>query len=183
MKLLALVAVSLLILSISASHASAPIPDIYSSDSLGNFKDVFLVSETVYVTVNPFVPIPAGQMVALYVVVSQEVWNDGDPLTDVSDGVETLSWTVSSEPQTFQIWVPLLEVGQYDIVVDVDNDGVFDLELDLIDTWSAFDPEVTAGFLVVPEVPLGTLIAFSSMFIALVGFVGFKRFRPKLRLQ
>lgn len=32
---------------------------------------------------------------------------------------------------------------------------------------------------VIPEVPFGTILSFLSMFIALVGFVGFKRFRPQ----
>jgi sugar lactone lactonase YvrE len=36
---------------------------------------------------------------------------------------------------------------------------------------------------VVPEVPFGTVIACSSMLIALVGFAGFRRFRPKLQPQ
>lgn len=32
---------------------------------------------------------------------------------------------------------------------------------------------------VIPEVPLGTILSFLSMFFALVGFVGFKRFRSQ----
>jgi len=36
---------------------------------------------------------------------------------------------------------------------------------------------------VIPEVPFGTAMIFLSMFIALAGFAGFKRFRPKFRPQ
>jgi len=36
---------------------------------------------------------------------------------------------------------------------------------------------------VIPEVPFGTVMSFVSMCIALVGFMGFKRFRPKFRPQ
>jgi len=41
------------------------------------------------------------------------------------------------------------------------------------------DIEVTAGFFVVPELPLGTVLASLSMFGALIGYVGFKRHRTK----
>jgi hypothetical protein len=36
---------------------------------------------------------------------------------------------------------------------------------------------------VIPEVPFGTVIASLSMIVAMVGFVGFRRFRPKLQQQ
>lgn len=36
---------------------------------------------------------------------------------------------------------------------------------------------------IIPEVPLGTVAAFLSMFSILVVFVSFKRFRPRFRLQ
>jgi len=36
---------------------------------------------------------------------------------------------------------------------------------------------------VIPEVPFGTVVASLSMIVALVGFVGFRRFRLKLQLQ
>lgn len=36
---------------------------------------------------------------------------------------------------------------------------------------------------VIPEVPFGTVMTFLSMIVALVSFVGFKRFRPKFRPQ
>lgn len=145
---------------------------IWSSDFLGDPKDVFLPSETVYVTV------PAtGQTVTLYVVADQATWNDGDSLTDVSDGVETLTLNPGPGTQTIQIWAPPLVAGNYDIVMDWDNDGVFDAGLDLVDS------VLITGFTVIPEVPFGTVMISLSMFIALVGFLGFKRFRPKFRLQ
>lgn len=39
------------------------------------------------------------------------------------------------------------------------------------------------GIFVIPELPFGTILATLSMFVALIGFVWFKRFRPKRRLQ
>jgi len=144
---------------------------LWSSDFLGNSKDIFLPGETVYVTV------PAtGQTVTLYVVADQTTWNNGDSLTDVSDGLETLTLNPGPGTQTIQIWAPPLVAGNYDIVMDADNDGVFDAGQDLVDSLQI------AGFNVVPEVPLGAAMALLSMIFALVGYLGFKRFRPKFPL-
>jgi hypothetical protein len=146
---------------------------IWSSDSVGNPKDVFVLGETVYVTVPRI-----GQIVTLYVVADKTTWSTGDLLTDVStDGAETATLDAPPGTQTIQIWAPPLVPGHYDIVMDVDNDGVFDTGLDLVDSVQI------VGFNVVPEVPFGVAMAFLSMIIALVGFAGFKRFRPKIRLQ
>ena len=41
---------------------------------------------------------------------------------------------------------------------------------------------VPGDFFVIPEVPFGTAMTFLGMFIALIGFAGFKRFRPKFPL-
>lgn len=141
---------------------------IWSSDSLGNPKDAFLPSEIVYVTV------PAtGQTVTLYVVTDQAVWNEGDLLTDVSDGVEVLTLSTGPGTQTIQIWAPHLVAGNYDIVMDVDNDGVFDAGLDPVDSM------LITGFHVIPEVPLGTVMASAVMIIALVGYFAVPKFRKK----
>jgi hypothetical protein len=110
---------------------------IESSDHLGNPKDTFVPNETVYVTVQE-----SGSTVTLYVVADQTSWNDGDPLIDVSDGPETLTLKTGPGTQTVQIWVPTLKTGNYDIVMDVDNDGVFDAKLDLVDSF------LVAGFTV-----------------------------------
>ncbi|HKZ93006.1 MAG TPA: hypothetical protein VJ249_00295 [Candidatus Bathyarchaeia archaeon] len=159
-------------------YASILLPDeIWSSDASGNPKDVFVPGETVYVTCPQ--PRTYWTTVTIYVVADQAVWNEGDSLTDVSGGDEMV--TVSPGPtgttQTFQIWPPLLAVGSYDIVMDKDNDAVFDQGLDLVDS------VLITGFNVIPEVPFGTAMTFLSMFIAFVGFLGFKRLRPKIQLQ
>jgi len=141
---------------------------IWSSDSLGNPKDEFEPMQTVYVTV------PAiGQTVTLYVVPDQTAWNDSDPLTDVSDGAETLALNAVPGKQTIQIWAPPLIAGSYDIVMDVNNNGIFDAGLDLVDS------VVITGFSVIPEVPLGTIMVSAAMIIALVTYVALPRWRRK----
>jgi hypothetical protein len=149
-----------------------PAGEIWSSDSAGNRKDVFMPDETVYVTV------PAtGQTVWLYVVADQTTWNDGDALIDMSGGAELVTLSSGPGTQTIPIWLPPLVVGSYDIVMHVGVDSVFDSRYDLVDS-----VQIT-GFNVVPEVPLGIAMTFLSMITALVGFIGFKHLRPRFRLQ
>jgi len=69
--------------------------------------------------------------------------------------------------------VPPTVIGNYDIVMIVDRDVVFDAELDRVD-----DLEIVV-FSVIPEVPFGTIMGLLSMFVALIIFVGVKRFRYK----
>jgi hypothetical protein len=152
---------------------SAPVCDIWSSDVLGNVKNCFYAGDSVYVTVPE-----AGLTVSLYVVADKSTWNDGDPLTDVSpDGVETLTLNSGQGTQTIQICGAPLAARYYDIVMDVDRDGVFDAELDCVD-----DLEI-AGFFVIPEVPFGAIMASLSMLVALAAFIGVKRSRHNSQSQ
>jgi hypothetical protein len=150
---------------------SVSVGDVWSSDVLGSVKDSFDPGESVYVTVPE-----AGLTVSLYVVADKIAWNNGDTLTDVSlDGVETLTLNAGQGTQIIQIWGAPLTPGKYDIVMDVDRDGVFDAELDCVD-----DMKIT-GLHVVPEVPLGTIMSALSMLVALAAFVGIKGFQPNSR--
>jgi hypothetical protein len=128
---------------------------IWSSDSAGDLKDEFQPDETVYVTTEA-----TGGRVTFYSVIDRTVWDNGDPLTDVSDGPETLTLNPSGK-QTIQIWANAVP-GKYDIVMDVDNDGVFDAGLDLVDS------VLIAGFFVVPEYPLGTILSITTFITALM---------------
>ena len=104
-----------------------PIP-IQSSDEFGNPKDLFGTDETLQVAV-PVI----GQTVSIYVVANKTTWNDGDTLIDVSGGVEKLTLNLPPGSQTIQIWTPLLTIGNYSIVIDLNNNGILDLQIDLID--------------------------------------------------
>jgi len=102
---------------------------IWSSDSIGNEKNTFASTETVYATV------PAtGENVTFYIVAGQDVWNDGDPLTDVSDGAEQLTLDPGPGIQVVQVWEPPLTLGSYDIVEDTNNNGLYDAGVDGIDS-------------------------------------------------
>jgi len=129
--------------------------------------------DTVYVTVPK-----TGQDVRLYVVVDKAVWNNGDPLIDVSDGYESLKLETGTGTQTIQIWAPPLMIGSYDIVMDVDCDGVFDSGKDQVDSM------LITGFFVVPEVPFGTLTILILMLISMAIHRLYSEFKSsKKRLQ
>jgi len=134
-------------------------PTIWSSDSMENEKNTFAPTETVYVTV------PAtGKNVTFYIVADKDVWNDGDPLTDVSDGAEQLTLDPGPGLQVVQVWRPPLTLGSYDIVEDTNNNELYDAGVDGIDSVAevGFVVEYTqiteykAGFFT-----LGDIILFS----------------------
>ena len=134
--------------------AVPPPTAIWSSDDLGNEKNTFEVSETVYVTV------PAtGQTVRLYVVADQTTWTDGDPLTDVSgDGYEELTLSTDGT-QIVKLWDPPLTVGDYDIIEDINRNGVYDEGIDAVDSITL------VGVDIIPE--FSTLISILLMFVVL----------------
>jgi len=73
-----------------------------------------------------------GTAIVRIYVTSNAQWDagdDGTALTDVSGGWETQTLTATTSGQEFGpylIWSATTTAGSYDIVVDVDNDGVYD---------------------------------------------------------
>ena len=157
--------------ALEAAPPQPPATRIWSSDSFGNPIDVFEPNEAVYVTVTA-----TGQTVTLYIVADKSVWNDGDALLDVSGGAEIMTLNIGPENQTIQIWAPPLKVGDYDIVMDANNNGV-------LDTGDIADSIRIPDFFVVPEVPFGTAMIFIATIMALASFAGFRRFRPRTRAR
>jgi hypothetical protein len=66
--------------------------------------------------------------------------------------------------------------GKYDIIVDVNNNGIYDEGIDALDD---SDIQVTAGFFVIPEVAIGSIMAAAAMFAALGLFAYKKKRAPK----
>lgn len=148
---------------------SVPVVDVWASDASGNAKDSFVAGTTVYGTVPE-----VGLDVSLYVVSADSALNDGDTLTDVSlDGVETLTLNSGQGTQTIQVWSPPTIIGNYLLVLDTNNNGIFDAELDCVDSFEI------VSLSVIPEVPFGTLMVLVSMFVAVALFVGVRRSRSK----
>ena len=72
-----------------------------------------------------------------------------------------------------EFWGLILISGSYDVVLDVNNNGLFDLGVDGSDVAHVRLANV------IPEVPFGTVVASFSMIAGVVGFAGFKHFRIK----
>jgi hypothetical protein len=123
------------------SLPSGAVPYVVSSDDTGKERNTFELSEDVYCYAGN---LPAGD-VDIYVVANQGVWNDNDTLTDVSGVYETRT-TESSDGNiaNTKIWSATLTQGDYDIVVDTNQNGEWN-------TGEPIDSEVDVGFTAVPE--------------------------------
>jgi hypothetical protein len=96
----------------------------------------------------------------------------------ISGTATTVSSDAWGDVPATNVWTGPLVPGKYDVVVDVNGNGRYDASIDALDD---SDIEVTGGFLVVPEVPLGTLFTTLGMLVAFTGYVRFKRHRKKVR--
>ncbi len=67
-----------------------------------------------------------------------------------------------------------LRQRKHGVVVDVNGNGIYDAEVDALDD---SDIEVTAGFFVIPEVPLGTIMAS----LAMNDWISLLHYYPKIR--
>ena len=122
-------------------YVCAALPYVAACDSSGNVRDVFDTSEDVYCKGYTGV---ANDWVNIYVV-ENGTWSWGSPIpSDVGDGMDTVQTDGSGNIPTSKIWGAPTLVGEYDVIVDVDQDGILDSS-DLIDA------EVKVGFEVIPE--------------------------------
>jgi hypothetical protein len=133
---------------------------VSSSTDAGTEKNVFTMGENVYCYAGN---LPADDLaVDIYVVQGRE-WSVNDPIGyDVGDGVETVSTDGFGIIDVTQIWIPPLAAGNYDIIVDVDQDGVFDAG-DPVDSIT-----IEMGFQEIPEFP--TLVIPIISMLVLVFF-------------
>jgi len=150
---------------------------IESCDMAGAKKDTFMVGDDVYANGTGYQPRATYDIY----VVEDVTWVDGMAIPPRVPGTTTTVTTDTNGniPPTL-LWSSPLTPGKYDILVDVDGDGLYYAEADALDD---NDIEVTAGFFVIPEVPLGTIMVTLGMFGALLGFVKVKRSLPKIRLK
>jgi hypothetical protein len=132
---------------------------IDSCDSDGVKQDDFVLSDTV--NVKGTGGYAAGTTYPLYIV-SDVSWSDGISIPTRVEGTET---TVTSDADgnipTTPVWSPTLKPGKYDIIIDVTNPGVYDEGIDALDDSQV---QVTAGFFVIPEYTVGTILALAMCF-------------------
>lgn len=102
------------------------------------FRNTFLTTENVYVGVDPTLqPSFIGQTADVYIVASKTdaQWTTDTSLTDVTGVVETLTVNgICGNCWKTLAWAAPLTVGEYDVVLDFDQDGVYTAGVDLIDS-------------------------------------------------
>ncbi len=138
---------------------SYPLQTIESCDAQGNVKNTFDVSESVYVFGSGF---PASSTFDIHIVQDVSSWTalNGMPIpTPVSTDVHSISSNSSGHISVTLLWSsPTL--GNYDIIVDVNRNGIYDAGIDAVDS----DDVMTAGVNVVPELTvLPMLIMFGAI--------------------
>jgi hypothetical protein len=128
-----------------ANLSFSPLPTIESCDIGGSKKDEFDLGEPVYINGSGYSP---STPYDFYVVNDTITWTDEMPIPARIPGTAT---TISSDAlgniPTTAIWADPQTIGAYDMVVDINGNGVYDANVDVLDN---DDIMVTAGF-VIPE--------------------------------
>jgi hypothetical protein len=143
-----------------------PKPIIESCDSMGVTKNIFNPGEQLYVKASGYEP---GSWV-LWTVTKDLTWVDKMDIPVLFEENHIWGPGGSIANEVGEIFLPTavfpldLVPGEYDIVVDVNDNGVYDECIDALDD---FDVE-TAGFFVIPELPFGTVLALATCLLALV---------------
>jgi len=141
---------------------------IESCDIAGSQKDTFAVGDDVYAIGTGYNPSTTFDLF----LVEDVTWIDGMAIPPRVPGTTT---TITSDgagnvPPTL-LWSNPVVPGKYDLVVDLDGDGLYYANTDALDD---IDIEITAGLFVIPEVAFGSIMAIASMFTAL-GFYAYKK--------
>ncbi len=123
----------------SIAYELAPMLDVYPCDAMGRMKTDYSVSGQVYVCLDA----PDRYAMCVYVVRDGQAL-DGRLLLDVtSNGCESVS---ESGALPLIVWPANLVEGRYDLVLDLNSNGIFDLGLDVLNSseGAAFTiPDVT----------------------------------------
>jgi hypothetical protein len=149
MKKILLMAGIILFTAFISSVNSAQAQSIISCNSTGSEINTFYTNETVYAASSINIS-TTSTPVYIYIVSDNNTWANGTALTDVSGGDETATTNSSGYLEIKRIWSPTLTIGKYDIVVDVNGDGIYNSSIDYVDSLTA------TGFEVIP-LPIPTL--------------------------
>lgn len=147
-------------------------PSAASSYATGAPINTYRVNEDVYATGAGFT---TGTKADIHVVPNQD-WNDGDPIPpDVTGSVETVP-VVNGEIALVLIWHAPLVLGEYDIVIDADQNGLYNASVDGLDSGSP-------GFVVIDgasPVPVPVLTPHGIIvLIGLLCIIGMSRIRRR----
>ena len=133
-----------------------------SSSITGVPIDLYRVDADVYAIGSGFA---TGTNVDIHVVPYQN-WNDGDPIpADITGSVETVSVNGNGNVGPVLVWQAPLVIGEYDIVIDANRNGVYDASTDGLDGGSP-------GFVVIRGTPPASVPVLTPIgIIALIGLL------------
>ena len=143
MRIWPVFSIALIVLTLVPIIASA---DVWACDQTGTPKSTFYSNETVYVTSGNITT--GSQSVRVYKVLNNDSWVDGKALSDFGSYI-TPSTNASGHLPVTLLWSSP-QVGSYDIVADVDKNGVYNSSFDFLNSSSA------AG-LIILQAPIPTL--------------------------
>lgn len=112
---------------------------VWVSDSYGVVKRDFYQNDTVYITSDCI--FNASKSYKVYIVNNNGTWRNQTSLLDASGGPKNVTTNVSGCFNRVDVWKWPLTIGTYDLVVDVDGDGVYDAG-----TCGTDDCNTTMGF-------------------------------------
>jgi len=136
----------------SRSHLNEQI----ACDALGYPKDIFLYTEQeeVYVCCNPQVQMDLpSPNVDIYVVAHRDTWTSGEVLDDQTSGVESMWAQEGCNSIAVTMVGSDLPAGLYDVIIDVNQNGQYDMGVDFIDNIDATMSTI-CGFEISDEPPM-----------------------------
>jgi len=136
---------------------------VVSCDEDGNGKDVFYLNEDVYVKGSGF---PPCKDVTIYVIPDDEAPKPDNAVTDPSTSTTDKKGKL---PITL-VWSAPLDLGEYDVWVDVNQND----EYDKCDVYIEKCIDVYL-FMVIPELPIGSIVPVLAMIGALAVFATRKK--------
>jgi len=154
---------------------SFPAPLIESCSASGTEKNSFNLYEDVRANGSGFLP---NATYDFYIVNDVGTWTDGMSIpTRVSGTATSITSDTNGIVLPTMVWMDPSTVGAYDMLVDVNKNGLYDEGIDALDS---NDVQVTAGF-VIPEFPvLSALMLFQLVVFAVIVFAKKHRNQPSL---
>ena len=131
-----------------------------SCDSTGNKKDLFNVNESLYIQGVSF---PNSADLPIYIVPDQTRWVDGATIpTRILGPTSTIQTESDGSIKITKLWEFPSE-GRFDIIVDVNKDGVYNEGIDALDDYDMNSSAgASDGTSVIPE--FSTAFAIISFF-------------------
>ncbi len=143
-------------------------PSIESCDSSGTEKDEFSQFQDVYANGSSFTPFGTYDC---YIVDDVTEWMDSMPIPARVPGTATSVFSYANGTVVPGIvWSDPATIGKYDMIVDVNGNGLYDKGIDALDDG---DVELTAGF-VIPEYAAFFAVLMLST-LAIVSLMTLKR--------